>query len=359
MNIILKTIKKELLKESAGISTIVRDWAKTIKKVVEEESDSYEKEQREKQQKTEPKKEDPFYWEDEQSSIYGKKSTNYDDYLDYYSSRYGNYGNYGTYGSYSYVEPLKQVIIYGENYPELYKNFPVDIWVLDNSNVVEYDHYESGYEKGEYVVYLSMPLKYISLTHLNHEVKHAFDDWNRISSGGKAIKDTWEIKNIYTKDFEKLILGDSKKFHNLGKIIDYLYKASKLETPAYLETELDTPSFNYLDIGRNLKKFNLGHLIDKNGQPFSPNLQKEFDKLKKYDVPLFKKFEKVGDFLNWSKKYLNKRGDDIFRRSAKMRYVHNVPENKPYQYQKPLETDFENFGGWKYNKETGWSYGTT
>ena len=342
MNFLLKTIKKELIKEAAGISNVVREWAKVIKSAVEEQNETHREKELEKSQKEDPKINDPFYWEDEYSSYYGNKK-----------------GTYG-YGSYQYVKPLEQVIIYGDEYPGLYKDFPVDVWVLDNSSRIEYDHNNSGYEKNEYVVYLSMPLSYINLSHLNHEIKHAYDDWNRISSGGKAIKDTWEIKNIYTKDFEKLILGESKKFPFLDKVIVLLYKASKLETPAYLETELDDPRFSYIDIGRELKNFNLNRFLNNEGKPHSKGLQKEFDRLKNYDVPLFKKYDNVVDFLTWVKKYFNKRGDDIFRRSAKMRYVHNAPE-KPkqtfnYGQYKPVETDFTEIGGWKYNKEKGWTY---
>jgi len=350
-NIIRQIIKEELLLERAGISEVVRQWAKIIKDIIAEEQAAHREEQSKKRQETQKPnpKADPFYWEDESGSAYGKK--------------YGDYGSYGSYGTYNYsyqpYEPLNEIIIYGDDFPEVYEKFPVDMWILKDSSRIEYDHYNSGYEEGSYVVYLNIPLIAITESALNHEIKHAYDDWNRIKAGGKAIKDTWEINNIYTKDFEKLIIGGRGLFPQLTSVIYNYYLASKLETPAYLETDYDKGGIDYKDIGLKLKNFDIKSFFNKKGEP-AKGLEKESEGLRKYNIPLFKKFNNVVDFLNWTKKYFNKRGDDIFRRSAKMRYVHNAPE-KPkqtfnYGQYKPVETDFTEIGGWKYNKEKGWTY---
>lgn len=393
MNSIRNTIRKELLREAAGISYVVREWAKIIKDIILDEVEAHREEQLAKKKPTEKKEDpysDPFYWEDESSSAYGKKKEEPKPGREGDYGYYGSYGGYGSYGSYSYYEPLEEIIIYGDEFPEVYKDFPVDVWVLRNSTRTEYDHYTSGYEEDEYVVYLNIPLSTISQSALNHEIKHAFDDWNRMKSGGKPIRDTWEIKNIYTKDFEKLILGGRASFPQLSEIIYNLYLGSKLETPAYLETEYDSPYFNYSEIGNKLKKFDTARFFKKDGT-LASGLEEEFQKLKKYDIPLFKKFDKVSDFLKWVKKYFNKRGDDIFRRSVKMRYVHGIKEPKkiepikwePISSTKPTtepgpttkkieiempksveKTDFddiedddiEEIGGWKFDKQKGWYY---
>ena len=88
----------------------------------------------------------------------------------------------------------ENLVVYGDDYPDLYEKFSVDFWVITNSNVVEYDHYKSGFnDNGSYIVYLNLPLSRLNMDMLIHESKHAYDDWNRLRNGGKPIKDTWEV----------------------------------------------------------------------------------------------------------------------------------------------------------------------
>jgi len=428
MNSIRKITRKTLLNEVAGISFIVRKWADILEKEVSEQMKSH-RESEMKKIKDEPKREspkysqssfdfpetekddkknDPFYWEDESGSGSGSKYKNDDDYFGswkknkkysewkereggYYKKRYKSDDDYGyggrSYGSYSYtpspqIPPLQEVIVMGEKYPEEYKEFSVDKWVMKSSNRIEYDHWHSGYdEEGKYVVYFNIPISTMSKGAFIHEIKHAYDDWNRMSHGGKPIRDSWEIKNIYTPDFEKLVLGGSSKYPQLGPLIRNFYLGSSLETPAYLENEYDGAGVGYEDLGRKLKNFKIDSYFNKQGQP-AKGLEEEFKEMKKLDIPLFKKFSNVTDFLNWVKKYFNKRGEDIFRRVTKMKYVHGKPlspfEPKPYKptyvgtYQPKTQTtvkkevskkdddpwaDFEEgemMGDWKFSKERGW-----
>lgn len=210
------------------------------------------------------------------------------------------------------------ITIYGKDFPETYEKFSVDKWVINtNSKRIEYDHRNSGInEEGEYVVYLNMPKLSTQSSAINHEVKHAYDDWNRISKGYKGIKDGWEAKNIYTPDFEKLVLGSGSLPGEISNIIKYYYMGSKLETPAYLETEYDQGG--YRDVAKKLLKFKAKNYKDK-----IDNLDKVWKSLiKKYDIPFFKKFNEFSDFLEYSEKYFNKRGYDIMRRIDKMKYAH-------------------------------------
>jgi hypothetical protein len=453
MNIIRNIAKKELLKESkqlnevAGISFIVRRWAKILKREVEEQQDDHKKIELAKI-KNKPKEEteddfnnsrsyngpsidksqmemdfpeddgtdidknDPFYWEDETSRGKGSQGTEWDDYdewesrfrydkqanwrnrdggKDYYkkggknkgsesTGSYPGYGNsyggryssggYGGYGGYTpqpYIPPLNEVTVFGDSFPEEYKEFSVDMWVMKNSTRIEYDHYESGYaESGEYIVYLNVPLNNMSETAFVHEIKHAYDDWNRMRHGGKPIRDSWEIKNIYTKDFEKLILGGSNSFPQLGSIVRNFYYGSKLEAPAYLENEYDDTMIDYEDVGKKLMKFKASNYLDKRGNP-ARGVEEEFKRMQGYDIPLFKKFTSVVEFLYWTEKYFNKRGKDIFRRVSKMRHVHNLPKKVKYTgtytpnsyttgtYNSPKdeEDEEETLGHWRYSKEKG------
>lgn len=216
------------------------------------------------------------------------------------------------------------LVVIGSKYPHLYDKFKVDMWVIKNNNSrVEYDHYKSGIYDGKYIVYLNMNLNRYVKDMLIHEVKHSYDDWNRIINGGKPIKDTWEIKNIYTKDFEDLVLNGSSKFPRLHKIVKLYYLSSKLETPAYLENELDNPGLGrYRKIGDLLMDYDTDSFYNKKNRPIK-GLVSEFNKLNtEYNIPLFRKFKNIDSFLNYSKKRFNIRGRDIIKRVDKMIYTH-------------------------------------
>lgn len=415
MDSIGKITRKTLLNEVAGISFIVRSWADILEKEVNEKLKSHRESHTEKQElpKTSTStqtsvNDDPFYWEDEYGSGYGgyynnditnwSKKSGGKEWKEreggYYKKRFESdddtYSGYGTsrgsYGSYKpapRIPSLEKVVVMGEDYPEEYKEFSVDKWILQDSSRIEYDHRYSGYDdEGKYIVYLNIPLSTMSKSAFIHEIKHAYDDWNRMSRGGKPIRDSWEIKNIYTPDFEKLVLGGSSKYPQLGSLVRNFYLGSTLETPAYLENEYDNGGVGYQDIGRKLKNFKIDQFFNKKGEP-AKGLDEEFQQMKKLDIPLFKKFNNVTEFLVWTKKYFNKRGEDIFRRVSKMKYVHGKPlsafEPEPYRptytgtYQPKTQTtvkkevskkedpwsDFEEgemMGDWKYSKERGWYY---
>jgi len=275
----------------------------------------------------------------------------YDSYMNE-DNRWGNYGNYGGYGrSYGgyggYYTPqpkIDKIEINGKDFPQAYNDFKVDKWVITNSGRIEYDHWKSGYnDDGEYVVYLNMSISSVGGSALVHEIKHAYDDWNRMSRGAPPLRDGWEIQNIYTPDFEKLVLGGSFKLSPmLHPIIRYYYLGSKLESPAYLENEYDNSALggDYRDTAKKLMSFKASNFLNKKGQP-AKGLQESWTKLiTEYNIPFFRKFKNVVDFLNYTEKYFNKRGRDILKRIDKMRYVHDKPEPvyEPKKWEKPKTT---------------------
>jgi hypothetical protein len=287
------------------------------------------------------------YDDDNYSSRYDymsedNRSSYEDDYADWRRNRGNDYGYSGGY-SYSYTPQPKidKIEIDGNDFPKAYKNFNVDKWIITPSNRIEYDHWKSGYnEAGQYVVYLNMPLSSVGGSALIHEIKHAYDDWNRMRKGAPPIRDGWEIQNIYTPDFEKLVLGGSFKISPmLHPIIRYYYLGSKLEAPAYLENEYDSPVMgSYRDTAKKLMNFKASNFLDKKGNP-AKGLQESWSGLiAEYNIPFFRKFKNVVDFLNYTEKYFNKRGRDILRRIDKMKYVHGKPmttQAPPKVYTKP------------------------
>lgn len=227
---------------------------------------------------------------------------------------------------YSSNPTIDKIEIEGKDFPEAYENFKVDRWVINDSSRIEYDHWKSGYnEKGEYIVYLNIPIYSVSGSALVHEVKHAFDDWNRMSKGYQPIRSSWEIKNIYTPDFEKLVLGGVHSFGNVfSDIIKSYYMGSKLETPAYLENEYDYPEVKtYRRVAKKMMDFKASDYLDE-GDNFTKYLQRNWsDLITKYDIPFFRKFKNVGDFLKYTEKHFNKRGRDILRKIDKMLYLND------------------------------------
>jgi hypothetical protein len=182
-----------------------------------------------------------------------------------------------------------------------------------------------------------------------------------MSHGGKPIRDTWEVKNIYTPDFEKLVLGGSSKYPQLGPLIRYFYLGSKLETPAYLENEYDGAGINYLSTARYMRDFDTKRFFNKKGEP-AQGLEQEFQEMKKLDIPILKKYKNVSDFLNYVKKYFNQRGEDIFRRIVKMKAVHGKPIEPKTNFDKATKKvtttyqpeEGESIGDWVYSREKGW-----
>ena len=62
---------------------------------------------------------------------------------------------------------------------------------------------------------------------------------------------------------------------------------------------------------------------------FTKYLQRNWSGLiDKYNIPFFRKFKNVEDFLKYTEKHFNKRGRDILRRIDKMFYLHGKLDKK-------------------------------
>lgn len=219
----------------------------------------------------------------------------------------------------------ERLIIDGYDYPEAFKSFPIDYIVIDfYDKLTGYGQEHSGYDKdGNYVVLLYIQPKVISgtggfnlKTVLNHEMKHAWDDYNRISKGLPSIDKTKENIELYNKDFI-LMLSDKNITGPIKEILKYYYYLSELEKTAYLENVYDGNS-KYEKIVRGI-------------------LSKDFDEFKErfdldvnwhlintaYDIPFLKKFESPKKFIDKSSKDLKRKASETIKKINKMRYVHN------------------------------------
>lgn len=230
------------------------------------------------------------------------------------------------------IQRPTQIIINGADYPEAFANFGVDKWVISDKKPTEYDHVNSGYQPNdEYTVYINCDFSSnISLFVLIHEIKHAYQDWQRISKNKPPLRQSKELLQLYTKDFERFILSHSGGYHlkTLDSVISGYYMSSNAEITAYLEsayddmypkTTNDQPIIKLYDLGKNMVQFKAAQ-VELNTPP--QTLQKRWTKINQdYDIPLFRKFTNVFDFLKYTEKFFNKKGRLIVKKINKLRTI--------------------------------------
>lgn len=217
-----------------------------------------------------------------------------------------------------------RIIIDGYDHSKAFDKFPIDYIVIDfYDKVTGYSQEYSGYDKdGNYVVLLYVQPKLIQgqggfslKTALNHELKHAWEDYNRISTGHKNIDQTKESRDFYTKDFVKLMSNQSI----VGPIIDilkYYYYVSNLEKGPYMENVYDE-NIEYEKvireiISKDFEQFKTRFDLNVNWHLINTN----------YDIPFIKKFKSPTNFIDYSSSYLKKRALKILKKINKMKYVH-------------------------------------
>jgi hypothetical protein len=215
-------------------------------------------------------------------------------------------------------------IIDGYDYPETFDKFPIDYIVVDYyDKLTGYDVERSGFDKdGNYVVLLYVQpelvngqREYTLKSALNHEMRHAWEDYNRISRGRPNIDQSKESKDLYTKDFIKL-MSDNKVVGPIKDVLKYFYYLSKLETGPYMENVYDqNPA--YEDLVRNI--------VTKDFESFKDRFDLELNWHlinTNYDIPFTKKFKSATDFIDYSAKELRKRANKVIKKINKVKYVH-------------------------------------
>ena len=218
----------------------------------------------------------------------------------------------------------ERLIIDGYDYPEVFNSFPIDYVVVDfYDKLTGYGQEYSGYdEDGNYVVVLYIQPQLLSGVNqyslksaLNHEMKHAWEDYNRRSKGLPSIDNTKESKELYNRDFI-LMLSDNNVRGPIKEILKYYYYLSKLERSAYLENVYDGNN-SYEKVVREVAskdfeefkdRFDLGvnwYLVNSN-----------------YNIPFLTKFKNPNDFIEYSAKDLRSKAVKILKKINKMKYIH-------------------------------------
>lgn len=221
-------------------------------------------------------------------------------------------------------EEKTRLIIDGYDYPDAFNGFPIDYVVIDYyDKITGYGQEYSGYDKdGNYVVHLYVQPKlvmgqggYTLKSALNHELKHAWEDYNRRSKGLPSIDNTKESKELYTKDFINL-MSDEKVVGPIKDILKYFYYLSKLETGPYMENVYDqNPAYESLvrEIAtKDFESFKDRYDLELNWHLINTN----------YNIPFTKKFKSATDFIDYSAKELRKRANKVIKKINKVKYVH-------------------------------------
>ena len=220
----------------------------------------------------------------------------------------------------------ERLIIDGYDYPEAFKSFPIDYVVIDfYDKLTGYGQEHSGYDKdGNYVVLLYIQPNIVSgvggynlRTVLNHEMKHAWDDYNRLSKGQPSIDKNKENRELYNKDFI-LMLSDKNVRGPIKELLKYYYYLSELEKTAYLENVYDG-NLNYEKVIRGISSKDFESFKDRFDLDINWHLMNTA-----YDIPFLKKFKSPIEFIDYSSEELRSRAIDMIKKINKMKYVHGI-----------------------------------
>lgn len=224
-----------------------------------------------------------------------------------------------------------RLIVDGQDWPEQFEKFSVDYFVIDfNDWTNGYLDQTSGYDAdGNYVVHIMVLNQFrhhpYMKTILNHELKHAYQDWQRRRKGYEGIFATKEVKDIYTDDFIKVVKDRIKVGPFFKEIFKKYYLLTDLELNAFLENVYDKDKIN--DYKRMITQ-----LIDYDASKATyyedpDELEKDWKTLNSLNLPFIKKYKNYTDFLTKSTDYFRKRSQEILKKINKLLYVHGLNEN--------------------------------
>lgn len=207
--------------------------------------------------------------------------------------------------------------IIGSDYPELYKDFGVDKFKINVGGGFEYDHNLSGYENNIYVVYLNIRFKKteeVTKSYINHEMKHAYEDYSINKNHGTRIKDSKLIKTLYTKDFESLVIKVMKgSTDTLLTILYFYYFLSKVEQHAFIENIYDNNGDDIFKTLDQIKNFE-----------FNNNLSDQtWNEIKNSNIPFLNNFKSKEEFAQYSEKKLKTESLKFRNKINKMLFAHN------------------------------------
>lgn len=219
-----------------------------------------------------------------------------------------------------------RLIVDGQEWPEQFEKFSVDYFVIDYNDWTNgYLDETSGYDAdGNYVVHIMVLNQFrhdpYMKTILNHEIKHAYQDWQRRRKGYEGIFATKEVKDVYTGDFIKVIKDKIKVGPFFKDMLKKYYLLTDLELNAFKENVYDNDYINnYKRMVKDLINFDADTVTYRQN---IKSLENDWETLLSTDIPFLKKYKTYQDFLNASETYFKKRGEEILKKINKLEYVH-------------------------------------
>lgn len=227
-------------------------------------------------------------------------------------------------------------VISGTDYPEQYQQFPIDFIhftiLKEYDNGAGYNEQKSGYEKdGKYHVYFMFGPK-AGESSINHELRHAFEDFKRISKGYNPIKTTKESINLFGSGFEEIMKSRDiiSKYMPFSMLIVGLYYTSRIERSAFSDTIYDNEygfvADHVISSISNTIRFAQSQDIFKTYKPNELE-QKWIDFNKKYPIKITTKFKNYQDFINWACNEINYKGTQTLKKLQKVKYFSSQQTN--------------------------------
>ena len=223
-----------------------------------------------------------------------------------------------------------RLIVDGQDYPKQYKKFSVDYFVIDfNDWTNGYLDKTSGYDKDDnYVVHIMVLNKFRNheymRTILNHELKHAYQDWQRQRKGYPKITYSKESQELYTDDFIRAVKDKVDVGAFFKEILKGYYLLSDLELNAFMENVYDRDTLN--DYRKMIKRLKNINLIEELQTEDETQIEHYWSTLKSLDIPFIKKYKDYYSFLDASTKYFRRRTDEVLHKINKLEYVHRNRE---------------------------------
>lgn len=221
-------------------------------------------------------------------------------------------------------KPIPDLTIQGREYPQQYKTFPIDEIRMSvdpkYGNGAGYDEVKSGRDiNGKYVTYFIFgPLANNST--INHELRHAFEDFKAASNRGALMRQNKEATKLFSGDFDKFMTaGDPDYIYPpFGNIFMGLYLTSKIERSAFAETVYDNDPMPIIKIIQEVIANNDISTLLK----YSPKrLEANWQKFKTdYKIPVTEKFRNYEDFLKWAADEIKYKGEKTLKKLLKVKF---------------------------------------
>jgi len=211
-------------------------------------------------------------------------------------------------------------VIRGDEYPKEYKDFPIDIInVRIDPNLQTgaiYDEKLSGYENDLYVVYLIFG-PFAGESSINHELRHAYEDYMRISGGSTPLKSTKETINLFSGDFEKLMTTRRGFYEPYNALFHGLYFTSRIERSAFADNVYDNSTWIIKTVIQYMTYADPQKIL--NSEYY--DLSNEWEKLKKdFKIPVINKFNNYENFIIWACKEIQNKGRKTLNKLRKVQF---------------------------------------